>query len=298
MKTTTFHPFRSEQAKEEYLKSYDKQAERWPVPSQTRMINTSFGQTFVRISGPDNAQPLILLPPAAGNSLSWLPYIKTLSAHYQTYAVDNIYDYGRSIYTRPVKSATDFVNWLDELLNDFGFEKKIHLMGMSYGGWLTTHYALRFPHKLDKVVLIAPICIVLPLSLEFRIRSLLSSWPLRYFTKSFILWISRDLIKQSSIMRKIMAKYIDGFLLVKKYFKPKWLVAPSVLGDRQLQNIKIPMLYVVGENEKAYSVPQAVERLHKIAPQIKTEVIPDVGHDLIFFHTETVDSKILNFLQA
>ncbi|GAH54730.1 unnamed protein product, partial [marine sediment metagenome] len=69
--------------------------------------------------------------------MQWLPNIEALSEYYRTYAVDNIYDYGRSVYTRTIKSPDDFVNWLDELFSILELGDNINLMGLSYGGWLT-----------------------------------------------------------------------------------------------------------------------------------------------------------------
>src|SRR5512136_742750 len=102
MEMSPYHPFRSAKAKEQYLSLYDMRAKKWPVPSETRTVDTSYGQTFIWISGPSEAQPLILLHGGSGNSLQWIPNIKALSEFFKTYAVDNIYDYGRSVYTRPI----------------------------------------------------------------------------------------------------------------------------------------------------------------------------------------------------
>jgi hypothetical protein len=101
-----------QKSKEQYLAFYDLQAQDWPIASEARMVETSYGQTFVRIDGEAGAQPLALLPGNGANSLCWASNIETLSAHYQTFAVDNIYDVGRSVYTRPPKSPDDFVSWL------------------------------------------------------------------------------------------------------------------------------------------------------------------------------------------
>jgi hypothetical protein len=82
------HPFRSAEARDRYLRNYDKRAESWPVPSESLMVATSVGQTFVRVSGPPDAAPLMLLPGFGGDSLSWLPVIEALAADFRTYAVD------------------------------------------------------------------------------------------------------------------------------------------------------------------------------------------------------------------
>jgi len=76
MELSAYHPFRSPKAKEEYLALYDLRAKRWPVASQTRMVETSYGQTFVRISGAADAPPLVLLSGFSANSLVWVPSIE------------------------------------------------------------------------------------------------------------------------------------------------------------------------------------------------------------------------------
>lgn len=139
---TIYHPFKSEQAKEQFLKLYDSKAKKWPIISKTKMIDTSFGKTFVRISGQDSAAPLVLLHGVGGNSLQWIPNIEALSKNYRTYAIDNIYDNGRSAYTRAIENSDDFVNWLDELFTALGLGNNISLVGLSYGGWIV---ALNMP---------------------------------------------------------------------------------------------------------------------------------------------------------
>lgn len=61
MELTEYHPFKSAEAKERYLNAYDARAKEWPVSSETKIVNTSYGLTLVRISGPKDAESLILL---------------------------------------------------------------------------------------------------------------------------------------------------------------------------------------------------------------------------------------------
>ena len=47
---TDCHPFRSAEARERYLAFYETQAAKWPVRSETRVVQTDdFGETFVRM---------------------------------------------------------------------------------------------------------------------------------------------------------------------------------------------------------------------------------------------------------
>ncbi len=296
MKLPAYHPFRTARAKEQYLAAYDRRAQQWPVASETRMVETSYGQTFVRISGATHAQPLVLLPGAAASSLMWLPVIATLSASYQTYAVDNIYDAGRSVYTRPLKTPDDFVSWLDELFTALVLGDHINLMGISYGGWLTSLYALRFPNRLAKIVLVAPGATVLPLRWELWLRSLLAAPHPRFLKRFFLDWLLGSGGYKDHVTQKRVAEGIEDIVLGWRSLKFKIPPLPPVLADEALRGLQVPALYLVGEHEKIYSAPKAIQRLKTVAPQIKTEIIPGAGHDLILVQPEAVNRKVLEFL--
>ena len=294
---TPYHPFRSEKAKQRYLAFYDEIAKDWPVESETRMINTSYGQTYVRISGPVDAPPLVLMHGAGATSLSWMPNIKALSQSYRTYAVDNIYDFGRSVFTKKFKVPDDFVKWMDELFSTLDLGDNINLMGLSYGGWLTSQYAIMNPKKLDKIVLLAPAATVLPLGPGFLGPALLSILPHRHFVKKGVKSILADLLKKDEAGRLYFEKWVDHLDLGFRSFKPKMTVSPTVLTDIEMKSLKMPVLFLVGENEKLYSAQEAVEHLKNIAPQIGVEIIPGAGHDLSVVQAEMVNRKILEFLE-
>ncbi len=294
---TAYHPFRSKAAKKEYLALYDERVKKWPVDSRTQFVDTAYGQTFVRLSGPAGASPLVLLHGAGGDSLQWIPNIEALSRRYSVFAVDNIYDYSRSIYSQVIKNPDDYVQWLDELFSALGLGNHIKLMGLSYGGWLTSQYALRFPERLAKMVLLAPAGTVLPIRLEWILRAVLCFLPHRYFTKRFLFWLLEDLVKKDEDNRIMLEEEVDAIVVRMRCFKTIRLIRPTVLDDADLMSINVPTLYLVGEHEKIYSAGKAIQRLHKMAPQIKTEVIPDAGHDLTFVQPEMVNKKILEFLR-
>jgi len=84
MDVSAHHPFRSAKAKEMYLESYYRMSMQWPVASETQFVETSFGRTFIRMSGPIDGPPLVLLPGANATSLMWFPNIEALSESYRT----------------------------------------------------------------------------------------------------------------------------------------------------------------------------------------------------------------------
>ena len=99
------------------------------------------------------------------------------------------------------------------------------------------------------------------------------------------------------IVTIVIEEEVDAAFMALRCFKAKRMVNPTVLEDAELRSIKVPALYLVGENEKIYSAQKAVERLNTVAPQIRTEIIPNAGHDLTMVQAEMVNRKVLEFLK-
>ena len=95
-----------------------------------------------------------------------------------------------------------------------------------------------------------------------------------------------------------MEDWTESIYLGARRFKPKMLVSPTVLTDNEWQNLKMSTLYIVGENEKIYSARQALSRLNRVAPHIKTKLIPAAGHDLIVVQAEMVNRIVIEFLKG
>lgn len=296
MELPPYHPFRSAEARVEFLTLYDRRAQAWPLASEEVMVDTPFGATFARVSGPTSAPPLVLLPGSGGNSLMWLPNIEALSRQHRTYAVDNIYDHGRSIYTRPVKDGSDFARWLDDLFRALALDDRLALMGMSFGGWISSQYALHFPSRLHKMVWLAPAGTVLPMRLAFVLRIMLSLLPVQAFTRSMFSWLFEDALARDADSRVLVEALLDDWPVAARCFAPKRQIQPTVLSDEELQSLTVPTLYLVGENEKIYNPRKAVERLNRVAPQIQTGIVPGAGHDLSLVEANLVNARVLAFL--
>ena len=211
--------FRSERAKAEYLAWYDELAAQWPVPSETVMVETSQGSTFIRISGPEEAQPLFLLPGGRGSSLLWVPNIATLAESHRVYTADNIMDQGRSIPTNEPRSTDDFVAWLDELFDALGFDGGTDLGGLSFGGWICGRYALARPERVRSLVLLAPGATVLPIRPMFYLRALPALLPLRWATKQVVYWLHGNMHNESPEYKALFDRALEGIFLGTRSYK-------------------------------------------------------------------------------
>jgi pimeloyl-ACP methyl ester carboxylesterase len=70
---------------------------------------------------------------------------------------------------------------------------------------------------------------------------------------------------------------------------------PTVVDDETLASLAVQTLFVLGENERIYSVEEAMERLERVAPGIERVVFPGVGHDMTWLDPDLVTSKVLEF---
>jgi pimeloyl-ACP methyl ester carboxylesterase len=292
-----FHPFKSLKAKNRYLSFEDKMLKKWPVISEEKTVGTSYGQTFMRISGPEDAPPLVLLPGGGSNSLIWQANIQAFSTVYRTYALDNIYDYGRSVYTRKMKTHEDFTQWLDELFDNLSLGQNIRIAGYSYGGWVTGNYAVSHPERLSRVLLIAPVFSIQPITKAMIWDMVLSILPFKYTRQRSLYSVWKDLLNSGKEGKEIVDDRVEYVNIAMKSFKFKFGVKPNMLTDIELNKLTMPVLYFIGEHDNVCNPKLAIERLNKVAPEIKTELISGTGHDLMFTHTEKVNNIMLDFLK-
>lgn len=292
------HPFRSLAAKAEYQALYAERARAWPVPAETRTLDTPTGLTHVRLSGPPDAPPLLLLHGARGNSLMWVPNIAALAADHRAYALDTPEETGLSSSRAPITRADQLRNWLDEAAAELVPAGPLSLAGMSYGGWLAADYARRHPGRVRRLVLLSPALTVLPADPAMLVRAMPSLLPGIWGRRTFYYWLLADAVNSGPAGKAYVDQAIADCVVAKRCHKRLHLVTADVLDDATLRDWRTPTLYLVGENEKIYSAPKAIARLNRLAPRIKTAMIPGAGHDLWYTRAEAVNTAIVEFLNA
>jgi len=295
MNTAEYYPYRTAAARDLCFRYLDGLAAKlWPIVSEERMVPTAFGATFVRLSGPPAAPALVLLHGAGTTSLMWSPNIEALSREYRTVAVDQVGEFGKSVCAKPVRTLQDLIAWLDELIGALEARGRVSLVGISYGGALAAQYALHFPERLEKVVLLAPGMTVLRPPAEFWLRVIALAIARQRGLRAFFRWIFADMARTDP---QWMDSTIELLSLNMRSIQRHKTPIPPVLTDTEWGSLRPPTLFLAGENEVIYSAEQAVRRLKRVAPQVTAEIIPAAGHDLPFRQTAAVNKRILQFLK-
>lgn len=290
------HPFRSPAAKHEYLSAYDHAAQQWPTPSERRIVDTSFGETFIRIQGPMGGSPLVLLPGDTETSLSWLPTIGPFSREFGTYAIDHVYDNGRSVYSKHVTCPEDFVTWLNEVFDALQIAR-LNLVAYSYGAWQAALYALAHPDRIQKLVLLAPSATVLSPGPLMLVRAFLYYFlPFRRVARDYFYWYGPDAVQQSRTRSRV-DEMVEEDLLARRCFKKRRFVPPTRLTDANWQALAVQTLFLVGENERTYSAQRAVRRLRRVASNVEAKIAPATDHYLLIVKPDWVVENTLGFLR-
>jgi pimeloyl-ACP methyl ester carboxylesterase len=297
----TYHPFKSEEARDRYYAHYDALAEALTVPCEVRTVDSEHGRTLVRVSGPADAPPLVLLAPRGGTSLEWEWLLQSL-ADYRTFAVDSIYDFGRSVNAGPAQSVEDYPAWLDELFDALGLVSGVNLLGFSRGAWMAAESLVRSPGRYRKVAWLSPGALLLPYSPALMAKGM-AGVPMMLAPSHFTCdlgtrWMMPDAAASTGSARAFYDRFLDNMAIGMKCFDLKaidFMRIERVLSDDELRGIDVPVLYLAGEREKMYSASAGAARLNAVAPQIETSLIPGGGHDVTMLKPAAVTERLLGF---
>ncbi|EGR28315.1 hypothetical protein IMG5_178630 [Ichthyophthirius multifiliis] len=111
-----------------------------------------------------NKPKILLIHGFAGSVLSYHKMFSLLSEKYEVYAIDLP---GMGLSSKPLwqfKAYEETINYFTKALEQWRQEVKIEkliLVGHSLGGYIGSHYAIQYPDKVEKIVLLSPVGVTL-----------------------------------------------------------------------------------------------------------------------------------------
>lgn len=160
---------------------------------------------------------------------------------------------------------------------------KINVIGISYGSLVAQHFALNYPDKVEKLVLLSTFAHKTPI-----FEAIALSWQRALETGGYPLML--DVMLPSVLSEAYFEKPLIPIELLKAARKNvntdvdalnKLMLATAKRGDYrpQLKAIKIPTLIVHGQHDGLLPVHLG-KAVHDAIQGSKFEVIPGVGHTL------------------
>ncbi|PRY34791.1 alpha/beta fold hydrolase [Umezawaea tangerina] len=256
--------YRSEAGGRTVREQYRALLEHWPVEAERRTVPTRAGDTFVVVSGPVDAPPVVALHGSGGNSATWLADIATWAPHLRVHAVDVIGEPGLSAPARPPLGSPEYAEWLDDVLDGLGLTSAA-VVGMSLGGWLALDYASRRPERVTGLVLLGPSGIG-----RRKVGWLLRALP--FFALGQ--WGRRRIVR--IVAGADVGEYREVVASTFRHFKPR--VEFPVFDDAVLRGLEMPMLVVVGGRDAMLDSRGTARRLAATAPHADVRVLPAAGH--------------------
>lgn len=273
-----------------YFKAYDETLHLWNVSFDELYIPTTNGIAHVIVSGPKNAEPLVLLHGMNASSTMWYPNIEALSKNHHVFAIDLILEPGKSYLSKDIERVENVTDWYEEVLAALELDS-YHLIGASRGGWLAVAIALRNQNKVKSLVLLSPAqtftWITPSMDLFKNILSLFSSEEKQ---------VEQSLESMSSNVANISNIYLHQYKLgLEKESDNKFVTSMKPFSNDELRSLEMPVLVLIGDDD-IINKKKTIEIANTL-PQGTGEVISNAGHFLSIDQAELVNQKMLSFLE-
>jgi pimeloyl-ACP methyl ester carboxylesterase len=287
--------FTSPEGESEVMGSYQAIMDKWPIPYKDLTIPTSFGETHVIASGPENAPPVVLIHALLAASASWYRNVEALSHQYRVYAIDVVGEGNKSHPVKPITSLDDFLQWFTEVIDSLGIDT-LYLAGNSYGGFTAAYYAMKLPDRIRKLVLIGPAATISPMR-PFYIHMFIPKAMYGFFPKlpgvkrimrSSVNWMHKGLPCDPLWEPFFYSSMVYGGLINQ--------VFPRMYSKEEFAQIKAKVLLLLGEKEAIYdNLGSAIRSAQELIPGVKVELIPDAHHVTALANPEKANQRILQF---
>ncbi len=286
--------YTSDAGKLEFKRAYDHAMANLPVPQQILDLKTSYGTVRIYYfdSGKNTKEPFVLLPGRSASTPMWRPNLAGLLKYRSVYSVDLINEPGMSTQTKAITSDEDQAKWLDEALTQLP-ERKLHIVGVSIGGWTATNYVVRFPNKVASVSLLDPVFVFdnIPLT-------------------TILISIPASISIIPTPIRNAMLSYISGGAAIKADDPVAQLIevgmhtfsvktpTPTRISKDQLSSIQIPVFALMAGrsvmNDPETTLANAQEDLKKG----RVDIIIEASHAINGEYADEVNAKIIDFVET
>ena len=279
--------FRSREAEARLMEIYDKLLARWPVPYEESDLSTSYGTVHVIVSGPEDAEPALLLHASGMSATSWAWNVEAL-ANYRTYAIDHIGEVNKSRLAdvdRFPKTPEEISGLYAEIAALLGVVRSVLVAG-SNGGYVAMTYAIRYPERVSALILTGPMGLSPP-KMQMGLRLLAAQFiHLRRVEQRTLDWV----LGTSAAVREPFGEWFS--LMMRGSFPH--VVPPKGIPAEQLATIEVPVLLFLGTADNLVGSAARASEAASVMPGAEVRIV-DSSHLVNVEAAEEVNRGIAEF---
>lgn len=282
--------FKSAYDRRRYLAAYEELLAVGPPAHAIHDVSTKFGTVCVYQHGPVNGIPVVLLHGFFLTSAMWANQVAGLTSDFTLYAVDMPGQPGASVQTRAMLTPADCARCVDDVLAGLGLEG-VHLVGHSYGGWVATHTAARFPARLATLTLVDPASTVAWPSARFWAGLAAAiSRPRSMRAQRAVAWMTGS-PEPGSFVGTLAGLFLAGFAA---FVPPVGTPAPLLVNRRVLRAVRVPVQVLLAGNT-VHDSTKGVRRISEVVPAWRHQLWPTASHALPAEVPDEVNASIRRF---
>lgn len=240
--------------------------------------------------------PLLLIAGLGSTHQSWESAIPPLTEHFTTVRFDNR-GCGETISKRIPRHIRDFSCDTLGLMDELGY-RKMDVLGISLGGIIAQQFAIDFPERVNRLVLISTTCGFSPYLRQIMtmLGTLLRRAKRVEYRDSFTtLGHAPEYIDAHPEIHAKMRDLSPPGKINRRGIAAQLRALASSQIDKEDYRIKAPTLLIGGTHDVI--IPHKYHReIHELIPGSTLVSIPQAGHGVLEEEPEIVRKAILDFL--
>jgi 4,5:9,10-diseco-3-hydroxy-5,9,17-trioxoandrosta-1(10),2-diene-4-oate hydrolase len=222
-----------------------------------------------------HGDPLLIIHGGSEGAKAWEKTAAELIKKYRIYVPD-LPGFGHSQEMKGNYYIPELVKFVNGFADELGLVN-FHLMGHSLGGGIALHYALEFPHRVKKLVLVNSMFLGKEIALWVRVFSMP---PFRHTIGATTLGILRG-VKWMAERLSAPPEFLHPFprASISLGSKVASLKEQTTVLAHRLSEIMVPTLVVWGAKDPILPVSQAYAAAQLI-PDCQIKVFKDGGHSV------------------
>lgn len=260
------------------------------------LIKKNGTEIFYSVVG--QGSPLIMLPGLTGDQTMWGNIVLELQKHYQVILIDNR-GAGRSQVTQAPFRISDMANDVMNVIEELKL-KKTSILGHSMGGYVAQEFAIQYPEKLDKLILMSTRCKASPLSTiqsEIAFHLIDSKIDPIVLIKNSMTWCFGEtfMSNEKNVTDYIERSFNRQYPAHLEGFKHQ-VLAIDAFENNNLEKIQAPTLIINGEEDRIAPIPYS-DYMKKHIPNAQQIILKNVGHMPHIENCDQVVQHIYKFLK-